>query len=675
MTTLTSKVPGMDVWAYDFARRPDKSLVHGQPQMGSYCEVNSRGDKLNPATHEPTEYTNSTVNSLRYAFDVNHCSSGAILVTHGIKWATSDPIDNEIQTQDYASVERFTPVMFYGEDVYIKPKLNPNTGKPMESSRRDSKTPFTTKTPGIKILYQTGIVQYRRGYGVILFELEKGYKIPTGAIIKATPKVQNDFSGMLQDGEPETYKIVHDIVPGIYEITVTTDRDTDWDECTIDFQTKQDVSTLPHSKVTFELSHCTVKPSETSVVNGVHSWTFTADTGYVFNYPGGIVNPNTGMRGDEIPATKTNITTLNNYNIQDDTEIQLSAQKQQAETIPFVQNLTHIRSNVTSTSISRKLNAIQLTADSGYNFQSDIQVLFYVGSSVSSEYNVTGNNKSDITIPLNTTKDNTITDNMTNIVLTASATKIEQHVGYEHNYLITDTELNALSNEQIWNYVGGDTNEEHYNVSAYINNLVELPFKVDTKTSVERISLGRVQAHTVSHEAKSKIINLDLGVVTVPKKYNNAYDYQTQSIKLYTPFVAPITIDPVNAINKAIHIVYNVDLSNGNLTINLYNDDVLFFTGTNNIGSQLPFLNTLKNTIINRDTHFNDNNVRQAYIVVTREAPILDNDYYPTIERGLIKNYNENVKVRLLNNMNIPNNELAELTNKLESGVKYVESN
>ena len=83
----------------------------------------------------------------------------------------------------------------------------------------------------------------------------------------------------------------------------------------------------------------------------------------------------------------------------------------------------------------------------------------------------------------------------------------------------------------------------------------------------------------------------------------------------------------------------------------------------------------MKNTIINRDTHFNDNDVRQPYIVVTRETPILNSDYYPTIERGLIKTYNGNVKVRLLNNMNIPNNELAELTNKLESGVKYVESN
>lgn len=669
MTKLISKVTGMDFWAYDVSRRPDKSLSNGRPKLDHLSVLNKQGDAVNPATHEPSEYLNENINQFRYVFDINHCSNGVPLNTHGIKWSINDNIDSSIKTDDYSSVLKFANVMFYGDEVYIE------TQPGSHSSRSDSKTPFTTKSAGIKILYQSGIVQYRRGYSAILFEVEPGYKIPKGAIIKATPQVQNDFSGMLQDGTPETYQILYDIVPGIYEITLTADEYTDWNTCEIDFQTEQDTSTLPHSKVTFELSHCTVEPNDTTVTNGVHSWTFTAENGYVFDQTGGVMNVNTGESGDEIPKTGTNVTHLNNYDVEQDITIMLAAHQQKATTIPIKQNLTNVRSNVTTDEIGRTLNAIQLTANTGYSFQSDIQVLFYAGSTVASEYNVDGNNKSDITIPLNTTKDNTITDNMTSIVLTAAATKDDTGTGYEHNYLVTDTELNALSNEQIWNYVGGDTNEEHYNVSAYINNLIQLPFKVDTQTSVQRISLGRVQAHTVSHEAKLKIINLDLGVVNVPKKYNNAYDYQTQSIKLYAPFVPPITIDPINAINKAIHIVYNVDLSNGNLTINLYNDNVLFFTGTNNIGSQLPFLNTLKNTIINRDSHFNDNDVRQPYIVVTRETPILDSDYYPTIERGMIKNYNGNVKVRLLNNINIPNNELAELTNKLESGVKYVKSN
>lgn len=672
MVQLSSKISGVSLWAYDMAKDPT-----GTGQWDGYG--NYEGKKYNypvePVTQQPTVKTNRAVNKFRYVVDVNHVMDGTPINVNNIKWSTGEPSQQKLTVSDYASCQGFSPVMFTG-DAYLSEARNHNTGMLMSPLRNSSKDPFEMTGQGVKIVDQTGIVQANRGYGYVVFEIEKGYKIEKGNNIDIMPKVQNVFTGELQDGDKQQYVIEHDMTPGFYGIVIPQVGVSDYDIGTkIEFNTTVDESSLPHSKVTFELSHCTVEPSDTIVTNGSHSWTFTAENGYVFDHTGGVENINTGMTGDEIPETGTNVTHLNNYDVQHDITIRLTAHQQQATTIPIRQNLTNVRSNVTTNEISRKLNAIQLTSETGYNFQTDIQVLFYAGITVSSEYNVTGNNKSDITIPLNTTKDNTITDNMTNIVLTASATKIEQHAGYEHNYLITDTELNALSNEQIWNYVGGEQSEEHYNVSAYINNLVELPFKVDTQTSVERISLGRVQAHTVSHEAKSKIINLDLGVVNIPKKYNNAYDYQTQSIKLYTPFVAPITIEPVNVINKAIHIVYNVDLSNGNLTVNLYNDNILFFTGNSNIASQLPFLNTLKNTIINRDTHFNDNDIRQPYIVVTRETPILDNDYYPTIERGLIKNYNGNVKVRLLNNMNIPNNELAELTNKLESGVKYVKSN
>lgn len=672
MVQLSSKISGVSIWAYDMAKDPT-----GTGEWDGYG--NYYGEQyhypVEPVTQQPTIKTNSAVNKFRYAVDVNHVMDGTPINVNNIKWNTSERSPQKISVSNYASCQGFSPVMFTG-DAYISEARNPNTGMLMSPLRTSSKDPFEMTGQGVKIIDQTGIVQANRGYGYVVFELEKGYKIEKGNNIDILPKVQNVFTGIVQDGNKEQYVIEHDMPAGFYGIAIPQVGNIDWLRGTkIEFNTKFDESSLPHSKVTFELSHCTVEPSDTTVTNGVHSWTFTAENGYVFDHTGGVENINTGMTGDEIPKTGTNVTHLNNYDVEHDITIRLTAHKQQVATIPIKQNLTNVRSNVTTNEISRKLNAIQLTAETGYNFQTDIQVLFYSGSTVASEYNVTGNNKSDITIPLNTTKDNKITDNMTNIVLTASATKIEQHAGYEHNYLTTDTELNALSNEKIWNYVGGEQGEEHYNVSAYINNLVELPFKVDTQTSVERISLGRVQARTVSHEAKSKSINLDLGVVNVPKKYNNAYDYQTQSIKLYAPFVAPITIDPVNAINRTIHIVYNVDLSNGNLTVNLYNDNVLFFTGNSNIASQLPFLNTLKNTIINRDTHFNDNDIRQPYIVVTRETPILDNDYYPTIERGLIKNYNGNVKVRLLNNMNIPNNELAELTNKLESGVKYVESN
>ena len=191
MTKIFSKVTGMDVWAYDISRRPDKSLSNGRPKLDRLSELNKQGDAINPVTHEPTEYLNVNVNQFRYVFDINHCSNGTNLNTHGIKWSINDNINSAIKINEYSSVSTFPNVMFYGDEVYLAPQ--PNT----TPTRSDSKTPFTTKTAGIKILYQSGIVQYRRGYSAILFEVENGYRIPRGAILKATPLVQIVFSCML----------------------------------------------------------------------------------------------------------------------------------------------------------------------------------------------------------------------------------------------------------------------------------------------------------------------------------------------------------------------------------------------------------------------------------------------------------------------------------------------
>lgn len=601
MTTLTSKIDGVQLWAYDIARRPVKDLdTKGNPQLLSYTKANPQLDELRPVTQNPTEYLNQPINSFRYVTDINHYMYGNTfdtddtltkIPTHGIKWATSDNIDQQIEVHNYYSTQKYNIVIFEGDDIYIKSPSTDDTG-----TDTTKKQAFTTKTTGIKILDQSGIVRHSRGSGIVIFEVQSGYKIPAGTIIKANPTFEDgtqDYEEVPAD--PETYNVTYDMPSGIYEMTVTDYKRIDWLHCDIDFATIED--TTP------------TEPTE--------------------------------------PTTAT---------------------------IPVVEKLEHVKSDIKSASIDRKLNAINLIADEGYTFQSSIQVLFYSGGNVVSDYNVDGNNQNTITIPLNTTKENTIMDSMDNIQLTATATLENSHAGYEHNYLITEPELSAFSNDKIWNFVGGTQVEAVYNVSQFINNLIELPFKVDIVTNVNKISVGREQSSVVSHEAKTRFVTLDLGNIEVPAKYKNGYDYQNKSIKLYTPFVSPISINSENVIDKNIHIIYKIDISNGDLTINLYNDDLLFFTGANNIASQLPFLNTIKNTIINRDNHFTDNEVRKPYIVITRETPILNNDYYPTIERGLIKNYNGNMKAHLLNNINIPNNELSQLNNLLESGVKYVKS-
>jgi len=587
-TTLSSKIIGVQLYAYDIARRPDKTLdSKGYPQLLSYTKDNEQDDAVSPVTQNPTENLTQAINQIMFVSNVVKSFNDQKINVHGIKFGPGDNVDIALSMINNSSNVIYSNVILYGDDVYIQPE--PNT----TATTTNKKTPFSTSTPGINIKYQTGIVPNNRGHANVIFEVTTGYKIPVGATIKANPTIQDSF-GKLKPGTPKTYQVVYEIQPGVYSFTIKSDSSTEWKECDIDFSTVPTTTTPP-----------------------------------------------------ETPPT----------------------------TIPLVQKLDHVKSNITGDSIDRKLNAISLTADPGYMFKTNIEILLYSGGKIVYDNAVAGNNSDSITIPLNTTNENTITDNIDNIQLTASATLGTVSTSYEHNYLITDTELNALSNEKIWTFVNGEPGLDSYNTNYFINNLIQLPFNVDTENHMQPISLGEVKAQTAAYEAKERFVNLDLGNIKVPAKYHNGYDYQNKTIKLYTPFVPPISIDNTNAIDKTIRISYKVDISNGNLTVNLYNDDILFFTGINRIDSQIPFLNMLKNTIINRDTHFTDNDIRQPYIIVSRETPILNSDYYPTSERGLIKSYNGNVQVRLLNNMNIPNNELSELTSQLESGVKFVKSN
>ena len=593
MITISSKITGVDLWAYDFSRRPVKDLdSNGNPQRINYNKPNAENNYIVPVTKNPTEFTDKFTNAYRLLCDIHHHFNGQPVWSHGIIQTNNSAIDQANNTFNYYSSVFWSNVKFSGDDINISSQVT--------ITDSDSKTSFTTSTPGINILNQTGIVQSSRGNAVIIFEIQQDYEIPVGNTIKITPAVSGAW-GATRTGTPETYEIAYPIEPGIYEITAHNAGGSDWLKADIDFAT---VKVAP-----------TPAPTPTPTPT---------------------------------PTTPT--------------------------TIPFVQELTNATSNISGASIDRKLNAINLTANTGYIFNTSIQVLFYTGGKVVSEYTVDGNGKDSITIPLNTVANNTITTTMDDIKLTTTATLPTASTGYEHNYLITDTELSAFSRDRIWDGAS-DSGIELYDVSAYINNLIELPFVVKTDSSLVNIAVGKKQSNVLSHETNNRFITLDLGTIKVPAKYNNGYDYQNKTIKLFTPFVPPITINNENAIENTIHIVYKIDISTGNLTVNLYNDTVLFFTGINNVASELPFLNKTKNTIISHNVHFNDNDIRQPYIVVTREEPILNNDYYPTIERGIIKNYNGSVRVRLLNNIHIPNNELTDLARQLESGVTYVKSN
>ena len=427
----------------------------------------------------------------------------------------------------------------------------------------------------------------------------------------------------------------------------------------------------PKYNITWNLTNCSVTPNDTSLEKGTHTWTFKADSGYYFDQTGGIEN-SFGSVGNQITATGTDTTTLA-YDLENNITVDLSASKRQTSTtIQLKQTLTNATSNVTSDEIDRKINQIVITANTGFQLKDDVLVQLCTGTTVVQSFDVAGNDSSTVTLIFNTNTQNTITDTMSNIVITATAVKPETSTGYAHFYDISNTELHKFSKEQIWDYVGDNT-EATYDVSKYINNLIELPFTYDTNDlPTSTIAVGKVAATTTAHELKERLYTLDFGKIVVPAKYKNGYDYQVRTCMLYLPYAPTVSIAIDNAMEQTVHIVYKIDMSTGNATITLDNNGIVFNTLNITISDQLPFLNSSLNTIIKDGQHQIYNDIRTPYLVIIRNQPVLDSKYYPTNEKTKITNYQGRLKATLLDNTGITDNDdLSELQNILSNGVIY----
>lgn len=657
--TLTTNIDGLSAWCYNFNRSPQNTTA-----ITNIC-TNSDGDYIIPVSKTFVKYDDK-VHQVRLVCDINHHFSGSGKMIFDNAYG----LDNRL-VYDYFTITESSGDRYYSQ--WSANNLRPidtvlihAEGSPLES---DSKTAITTTSEGVTLPAQTGIVHKNRGSGYIVFTLADGYKIPAKSKITVNGTYQGGLGGNVVSGTNGTFVTDYDMTAGSYLMRITDNHELL--SCSVDFPT---VSTSkPKHNITWHLSNCTVTPADSSLNEGQHTWTFKADSGYRFDEPGGIFNVNTGKYGKEISATGTDTTTLT-YDLTRDIEVKLTANEipQTVTTIPLSQKLTNATSNVSGSEIDRKINQIIVTANTGYTFKDDILVQLYTGLTVTQSFNVAGNNASNVTLTFNTTTQNTITDSMTNIVITAVAVKPETSTGYAHYYAISNTELHSFSKDHIWEYVGSST-ETSYDVSKYIDNLIELPFAYNTtELPTSKISVGRVSTATTSHELKDRFYILDFGNITVPAKYKNGYDYQVRTCKLYLPFAPAVSIAIDNVMEQTIHIVYKVDMSTGNATITLDNNGIPFNSLNINLADQLPFLNTLQNTVIKNDSHQIYNGIRNPYLVITRNQPILDSDFYPTKETGKISNYQGRLKATMLDDTDITDSaDLAELQGILSNGVIY----
>lgn len=321
-----------------------------------------------------------------------------------------------------------------------------------------------------------------------------------------------------------------------------------------------------------------------------------------------------------------------------------------------------------------KHTTIKLQANDGYTFESDGSLTYQRDLLDQATLTIKATHTNTATVTLPSDINWSIQDDF---MLTMGAVKseiVETTGGFTNIYKADYTNLLKFSNEVIVKVTGGTgASVQSYDVTPYINNLIMLPFDVPTGDK-SAIVAGNETFTTQLPTVDNNYLTVDLGKIKVDEQYKNGFDYYQVKTRLMLPYTNMIELDPKHVINQTVSIKYNVNVVNGDTTINLSNNDDVFYSNQVNLASEIPFISSATKgsqyTVINQLKTVFRNSIKQAYIIIEQPTPVLNSDYYPTNEKGTLKGYNGNVKASLLNNMDINNNELNALQNLLETGVK-----
>jgi hypothetical protein len=243
-------------------------------------------------------------------------------------------------------------------------------------------------------------------------------------------------------------------------------------------------------------------------------------------------------------------------------------------------------------------------------------------------------------------------------------------------YRVTNSEMKQLA---VARFVDSEGTTVDY--GEFITQLYVLPFEISRDIIGERdsIILGNYDSKVESTLLIDSKLYINGGLITVPNKYNNVYDYLNTTCTLRLPFFNPIILDVDNVIDKTISIQYIVDLYSGNCTVNISSS----FTGeiihseTTNIVTQIPFIQKQNNSIVNQLSNANENLIDNAFIEIVRNIPYYANDIFgkATIvfdTVGSVTGYCEISDIQLITTAT--NEEKDEIETLLKNGVFIKES-
>ena len=357
-------------------------------------------------------------------------------------------------------------------------------------------------------------------------------------------------------------------------------------------------------------AHIVADPSNPETITEGSSYTFrfTSESGWLISR----CTSNYGTA--DIAEDKKSATVVYN-NVSATLRIVLTSIEEIIPKVVITGTFVNATCNYTNGEVISKEKNIIITATSGYEFKNTYH---YEDNGYS--YDLV-KNLEKTTLTIDTTQITGLSDITLNDNYVATL-PVETIGGFCNLYKVTEKELSQLSKVR---FQKDSTSDVVVDYGSAITQLYILPLNIPAEIIGDKsnIILGSFDSQVESTLLNNYTVDYDMGAITVPAKYNNAYDFINTTCTLRVPFFNAVALDPENVVGHTISIKFTLDLYSGNVTMNVVSDFTggIIYSATANIVTQIPFIQKQNNSVVNQLSNVFKYVIATPVIEVVRNIP------------------------------------------------------
>lgn len=253
------------------------------------------------------------------------------------------------------------------------------------------------------------------------------------------------------------------------------------------------------------------------------------------------------------------------------------------------------------------------------------------------------------------------------------ATKqVEKLASFVNLYSVDNDILTRLSQVRFMNMGSRDL----IDYGKFITNLTQIDFSLPIDLIVEgkNIILGNFDTRVIAPQLKQYWYDMFLGVIEVPQKYHNFYDYINTICRLHVPYLNVIDLPAEYVVGYKIGITFYIDLYSCEFTMNVsssFNNGIIH-SENGRLGVNIPFIQKQTNGVINQLSPIIRNNIRKPYIEIIRNIPydVVTDFGKESLAYGKLINFSGYIEVEnIILNTSATNEEKNRIITQLKNGV------